>query len=88
MDKCLYFSTTAGADVAVSTKGGALVGLVVYGSAAGTTIHVVDSGGDIVCILAASSLDGIAFAPTMPIGLLNGLTITASGTGGYAVFYV
>lgn len=88
MDKCLFFSTTAGANVTISTKGGALVGLIVYGSAAGTTINVVDSGGAIVCLLVASSLDGIAFAPTIPIGLANGLTVTASGTGGYSAFYV
>ena len=86
-NKCTYFTTTAGANVIVSTKAGALSGLIVYGSAGGTTITVVDSGGSIVAILAASSLDGIAFAPAIPIALQNGLTVTASGTGGYSAFY-
>lgn len=88
MRECTYFTTTAGADVTVSTTAGSLCGYTVYGSAAGTTITLVDSGGSIVGILAASSLDGKVFAPAIPIALQNGLTVTASGTGGYSVYYV
>lgn len=87
-ETCKFFSTGTGADVTVSTVGGALVGAICYGSAAGTTITIVDSAGAIVGLISASSLDSKMFLPAIPIALTNGITVTASGTGGYSIYYI
>ena len=86
--ECTYVSTTAGADITISTKAGSLVGVICYGSAAGTTLTIVDSGGSIIGLINASSLDSVVFAPALPVAVQNGITVTASGTGGYSIFYV
>jgi hypothetical protein len=83
-----YFTTTAGADVTVTTQGGAFLGAICDGSAGGTTLTIVDSGGSIVGKINASSLASVVFSPALPIALTNGLTVTASGTGGYSIYYI
>jgi len=83
-----YFSTLAGANVAVATTAVSFLGAVVYGSAAGTTLSIYDSdGGTLVCTINASSLDSTVVVPAAPVALRSGLACTASGTGGYTVFY-
>lgn len=83
-----YFSTLAGADVTVATAAGDLIALVVYGSAAGTTLTVKDSAANLICTINASSLDSTVFCPSAPVAFAGGLTCTASGTGGYTVIFV
>ena len=87
-DRCIYTVTTAGADITIATKSGMLVGAIAYGSAAGVTLHIKDSGGAIIALMNASSLDSVVFTPTLPIAFQDGLTVTASGTGGYGIYYI
>lgn len=85
----LYFNTAAGANNAtLSTTACHFIGAVVIGSAGGCQLSVHDSdGGEALLVATASTHECIVVMPAWPIVCTAGLATTASGTGGYSIYW-